>query len=217
MCGIAGQMNLGEQPPPREKVLRQMLALLRHRGPDQFGLYLEERVGMASARLSVVDLENGQQPIASADGTRWIVFNGEIFNHRELRAELESRGHNFASRSDTEVLLHVYEEWGWEGLRRLNGQFAVAIWDHRRQELFLARDRLGVRPLFYALSNGTFLFASEIKALFAAGILERALDPVILLQVFSFWSPVGGTHCLSRRLRTAAGSFSADPLRQAGT
>src|SRR6185436_10065242 len=153
--------------PIREMDLRQMLGMIRHRGPDQFGIYIDDQVGLASARLSIIDLKAGQQPISNEDGSLWIVFNGEIFNYIELRPELEARGHRFATDSDTEVLLHLFEEYGPDCLPRLNGQFAFAIWNSRDQTLFLARDRLGVRPLFYTEAEGALIFASEIKALFA--------------------------------------------------
>jgi asparagine synthase (glutamine-hydrolysing) len=155
MCGIAGKLNLAYNSAPiPEKDLRQMLAMIRHRGPDQFGIYLDGPVGLGNARLSIIDLSTGQQPIPNEDGTMWIVFNGEIFNYVELRPQLEARGHKFTTHSDTEVLLHAYEEWGPQCLERLNGQFVFAIWDTKDQSLFLARDRLGVRPLFYTKSGG---------------------------------------------------------------
>jgi asparagine synthase (glutamine-hydrolysing) len=190
MCGIAGILNLTERTAVAEKELRQMLALLRHRGPDQFGVLLDGQVGLGSARLSIVDLHAGQQPISNEDGSLWIVFNGEIFNHPELRSELEAKGHRFRTRTDTEVLLHCYEEAGPQCLDRLNGQFAAAIWDAREQTLFLARDRLGVRPLFYTIQNGRFIFGSEIKALLATGSVNARIDPNVLDQVFTFWSPL---------------------------
>lgn len=190
MCGIAGILNLTDQPSPTEQGLRQMLAMIRHRGPDQFGIYLDESVGLGSARLSIIDLSSGQQPIANEDETLWIVFNGEIFNYVELRPELEARGHRFATHSDTEVILHLYEELGPACLQRLNGQFAIAIWDQRKRTLFLARDRLGVRPLFYSRSNGTLLFGSEMKTILADGRVTAEIDPIALDQIFTFWSPL---------------------------
>lgn len=189
MCGIAGIVNLEEREPVREGELRQMLAMIRHRGPDEFGIYGEESVGIGNARLSIVDLSGGQQPISNEDGTMWIVFNGEIFNYVELRPELEARGHRFSTSSDTEVLLHMYEEFGPKCLERLNGQFAFAVWNSRDQSLFLARDRLGVRPLFYTRDCGRLVFGSEIKAILAAGV-EAELDPLVLHEVFTYWSPL---------------------------
>ncbi len=167
-----------------------MLGMIRHRGPDEFGIYLDQMAALGSARLSIIDLSTGQQPICNEDGSLWIVFNGEIFNYLELRPELESKGHRFTTTSDTEVLLHLFEEFGPECLKRLNGQFAFAIWDSRRESLFVARDRLGVRPLFYSLHNGDLSFASEIKALLADPRIHPEIDPKILEQIFVFWAPL---------------------------
>jgi asparagine synthase (glutamine-hydrolysing) len=193
MCGIAGYLNLRESTPPAEAMLRQMLAMIRHRGPDQFGIYVDEMVAMGNARLSIVDLTSGQQPIATEDERFWIVYNGEIFNHHELRQELEEKGHQFGTNCDTEVFLHLYEQEGPNCLSRLNGQFAVAIWDSLKQELFIARDRLGVRPLFYSLRNGVFVFGSEIKAMAVHPSITLRIDPIALGQIFTGWS------CLSPR------------------
>ncbi|HEB64304.1 MAG TPA: asparagine synthase (glutamine-hydrolyzing) [Chloroflexi bacterium] len=188
MCGITGILNLAPAAPPDEGVLRQMLAMLRHRGPDEFGLYLDAHAGLGSARLSIIDLSGGQQPIGNEDESQWIVFNGEIFNYIELRPELERRGHRFRTHSDTEVILHLYEEYGPDCLHRLNGQFAIAIWDNRKRELFLARDRVGIRPLFYAEREGRLLFGSEVKSMLAHPALEARLRPETLAQVFTYWS-----------------------------
>lgn len=190
MCGIVGIVNLAEAEPVDDGIIRQMLALIRHRGPDQFGIYLDEVAGLGSARLSIIDLSSGQQPICNEDGALWIVFNGEIFNYLELREELVARGHCFATHTDTEVILHAYEEFGTDCLRRFNGQFAFAIWDARQRSLLLARDRVGVRPLFYARAGGALVFGSEIKALLADRRLRAEIDPVALDQVFTFWSTV---------------------------
>ena len=187
MCGIAGIVERDGDGPRREALLRRMLGMIRHRGPDQFGMYLDDQAALGSARLSIIDLEGGQQPITNEDESLWIVFNGEIFNYIELRAELEARGHRFATHTDTEVILHLFKEEGPACLNRCNGQFAIAIWDGRQQTLFLARDRLGVRPLYYTQTDGRLSFASEIKALFADARIPRAIDPVALEQVFTFW------------------------------
>ena len=168
--------------------MRRRLSLIRHRGPDQFGIYVDGRVALGSARLSIVDLSTGQQPIANEDGNLRIVFNGEVFNHVELRPELEARGHRFSTHSDTEVVLHLFEEYGPACLERLNGQFAIAIWDAREETLLLARDRLGVRPLFYTQAAGALLFGSEIKVLLADDRVRAKIDPSSLDQVFTFWS-----------------------------
>ena len=190
MCGIAGILNQSSNEPIGQKELRRMLSAIRHRGPDQFGLYLDRHVGLGSARLSIIDLNTGQQPISNEDETLWIVFNGEIFNFLELRQELESVGHRFSTQSDTEVLLHLYEELGPQCLERLNGQFAFAVWNARDQSLFLARDRLGVRPLFYTVSGGRLIFGSEIKAILTQRQVRAEIDPAVLDQVFTFWGPL---------------------------
>jgi asparagine synthase (glutamine-hydrolysing) len=145
---------------------------------------------MGNARLSIIDLSSGQQPISNENGTLWVVFNGEIFNHPELREELERLGHRYSTNCDTETVLHAYEEYGPECLSHFNGQFAIAIWDAGKRTLFLGRDRLGVRPVFYTESPGAFIFGSEIKAILAAPGIQAELDPVALDQVFTYWSPL---------------------------
>jgi asparagine synthase (glutamine-hydrolysing) len=174
-----------------EGELRQMLALLRHRGPDEFGILLDGEAGLGSARLSIIDLSGGSQPIQNEDESLWVVFNGEIFNYIELRAELEPRGHRFRTSSDTEVILHLYEEYGPACLEKLNGQFAIAIWDVRKRQLFLARDRVGVRPLFYTqTASNLMLFASEIKSILSDRHVTAEIDPAVVDQVFKFWAPL---------------------------
>jgi asparagine synthase (glutamine-hydrolysing) len=190
MCGIVGSLDWSGRATPEVSVLSRMLGAIRHRGPDEFGLYVDNQVGLGCARLSIVDLTTGQQPIHNEDRSLWIVFNGEIYNHLELREELENKGHCFSTRSDTEVILHLYEDLGPECLQRLNGQFAIAIWDVARQELFLARDRLGIRPLFYTILPAEgMIFGSEIKALLVDPRLAAEFDPPALAQTFTFWAP----------------------------
>jgi asparagine synthase (glutamine-hydrolysing) len=169
-----------------------MTGALSHRGPDESGLYLDDIVGFGHARLSIVDLSTGTQPLHNEDGTIWIVYNGEVFNYPELRKKLLERGHVFYTTTDTEVILHLYEEKGPACLADLNGQFALAIWNSITRELFLARDRLGIRPLHYTVQGGNFLFASEIKAIFMHGDISRNLDPEALEQVFTFWTTLPG-------------------------
>lgn len=197
MCGIAGILNLTDLAPPAEGVLRDMLGTLRHRGPDEFGIYLARQVALGNARLSIVDVDGGQQPMSNEDGRYWIVFNGEIFNHHELRAELEARGHRFATRCDTEAIVHLFEDEGPRGFARLNGQFSIALWDARERTLFLARDRVGVRPLFYTRAGGTLVFGSEVKALLAAPEVHAQLDPVALAEVFTYWSAQSPRTCFA--------------------
>ncbi len=192
MCGIAGILVRSEaaRPPSREELLR-MAAALRHRGPDESGVYRDGRVGLAHTRLSIVDLATGQQPLGNEDGSVQVVFNGEIYDYVELRDELERLGHVFCTRSDTEVIVHAYEEWGDDAFARFNGQYAVAIWDAPRRALVLARDTHGIRPLYVCEHAGRLYFASEVKAIFAADrSIPRELDPEGLDQTFTFWSVV---------------------------
>ena len=191
MCGIAGFVRLDPGAArPDDALLRRMLGALRHRGPDAFGTYRDAIAGLAHARLSIIDLSTGQQPLSNEDGSLWIVFNGEIFNYLELRDELVAHGHRFRTASDTEVLVHAWEQWGEDALSRLNGQWAFALWDSRGKRLVLSRDRLGVRPIYLTRTGGRLVFASEIKGLFADPGVSRALDPVGLDQVFTFWTTV---------------------------
>lgn len=192
MCGIAGIVALAEGAAPTSlEQLRRMASAIEHRGPDEFGVYRDARAGLAHARLSIIDLTTGQQPLANEDESIFIVFNGEIFNYVELRAELEALGHRMRTRSDTEVIVHAYEAWGDDAFTRFNGQWAVALWDATRRRLVLSRDRLGVRPLYLCEHDGKLFFASEVKAIFAADpTIPRAFDPLGLEQTFTFWSVV---------------------------
>ena len=186
MCGIAGILNLSGTRVEPDYLVR-MAGLLRHRGPDDFGIYTDKSVGLAHTRLSIIDLACGQQPMHNEDRSLSITFNGEIFNYVELKNDLISRGVRFHTQSDTEVLLRLYELKGEECVHDLNGQWAFAIWDSKKQSLFLSRDRLGVRPLFYTVADGAFLFASEIKSIFAVPGVSREIDPEALDQIFTFW------------------------------
>lgn len=192
MCGVAGIISLNSTapPPPREALLR-MVGALAHRGPDERGLYRDERAGLAHARLSIIDISSGQQPLADASGTTWIVFNGEIFNYIELRKKLIALGYRFRTRSDTEVIVNAYLAWGLAAFERMNGQWSVAIWDSAARRLILSRDRTGICPLYFCEHKGRLYFASEVKAIFAAdaGIL-RHIDPAGLDETFTFWTVV---------------------------
>ncbi|MEY4767318.1 MAG: hypothetical protein RI907_3991 [Pseudomonadota bacterium] len=190
MCGIAGIWHRSREAT-REQ-LAAMIGRLGHRGPDGTGFHLDGPLGLAHARLSIIDLAGGDQPMANEDGSVWVVFNGEVFNHIELRAELQARGHRFATQSDTEVLVHLYEEHGDDFVQHLNGQFALALWDARRQRLVLARDRVGIRPLFYHLSDGLLAFASEVKSLLALPQVPRRPNLQALGEVFTYWAPLPG-------------------------
>lgn len=173
--------------PVDRGMLLRMVKRLSHRGPDAHGVYTGKAIGLAHARLSIIDLEGGNQPMSIADGRYWITFNGEIFNYIELREELISKGHAFATRSDTEVILHLYQEEGERCVDRLNGQWAFSIWDSLEEKLFASRDRVGVRPFFYTQTKDSFIFASEIKALFECSDVVRQLDLKGLDQIFTFW------------------------------
>ncbi|HEV2622906.1 MAG TPA: asparagine synthase (glutamine-hydrolyzing) [Frateuria sp.] len=190
MCGLAGFLGTPEAPAAARALLERMIGTLHHRGPDGFGFHVEGGVGLAHARLAVIDLTTGAQPIANERGTVWTVLNGEIFNYRALRTELVRRGHRFATQSDTEVIVHLYEEHGDRFVEHLNGDFALALWDGERGRLLLARDRFGVRPLFHASAAGRMWFASEIKAILAALPTRARLDPAGLAQAFTFWGPL---------------------------
>jgi asparagine synthase (glutamine-hydrolysing) len=176
MCGIVGQVHPAGQPVDRE-LLERMCAGLEHRGPDSRGIFCKGRAGLGIQRLRVVDIATGDQPIYNEDRTIAVVLNGEIYNFQELRADLQHRGHRFATKGDTEVIAHLYEEHGADCVRHLHGMFAFAVWDERRQQLLLARDRVGKKPLHYALRDGTLSFASELSALLADAEIPRAVDP----------------------------------------
>lgn len=189
MCGIAGIFNYhSTNEPSYELNLKNMLSVIRHRGPDETGLYIGNNIGLGSVRLSIVDLSTGQQPISDESGNYWIVYNGEVFNYPELRQDLEKKGIIFKTHSDTEVVVQMYAVYGAECLKYFNGQFAFCIWDKLKKELFLARDRVGIRPLFYWADKQTFAFCSEIKGLFALDKIPRAIRPESMAQLFTFWS-----------------------------
>ena len=188
MCAIAGLLRIGEGPPPERTELEAMVQAQAHRGPDGHRLWFGGPVGLAHARLALVDPLGGAQPLSNEDGRIRVVCNGEIFNHRSLRRELEARGHRFASGSDCEVIAHLYEEHGEACVEHLNGQFAFALWDAGRRRLLLARDRVGIRPLHWTIDRGRLAFASEIKGLAALGV-SLHFSALGLGQVFSQWSP----------------------------
>lgn len=194
MCGIAGFVaTVDPHSAPGRSTLEAMIGAIRHRGPDEFGIYRDAHAGLVHARLSLIDLPTGQQPMTNEDETLWIVFNGEIFNYIELRSELEALGHRFRTHSDTEVILHAYESWGDACFAKFNGQWAIAIWNSTTRTLMLTRDRVGVRPLYIHQGGGFVAFASEVKALFAHPSVPRRIDPRGLDQTFTYWSPVAPT------------------------
>jgi asparagine synthase (glutamine-hydrolysing) len=188
MCGIAGLYAFPAGAPAQTGELNAMVAALHHRGPDGRNTLIDGPVGLAHARLAIIDLAGGAQPLANEDESVWVVLNGEIFNFMELRRELEQRGHRFKTRSDTEVIVHLYEDFGDRFVDHLNGQFALALWDKKQQRLVLARDRSGIRPLFYTQHHGRLAFASEVKSLFTLPAVPRRIDVNGLASIFSLWA-----------------------------
>jgi asparagine synthase (glutamine-hydrolysing) len=187
MCGIAGIIRSSGKETTLD-ALGAMAAVIRHRGPDGYGFYADPDAGLAHVRLSIIDLAGGAQPLTNEDGSLVITYNGEVYNYVELMSELQRAGHQFKTRCDTEVVVHAWEQWGPAMFERLNGQWAFAIYDRRTHTTILARDRFGVRPLYYAQPSGDLVFASEVKAIFASGDVAPAPDPVGLDEVFTFWS-----------------------------
>jgi len=188
MCGIAGYIDKVEKASTM--LINAMLTRLNHRGPDECGIYVDDNVGFGSVRLSIIDIEGGHQPMPNEDLNLWIVFNGEIFNYLELREELEEKGHHFRTHSDTEVIVHLYEEFGEKCLTKLNGQFAFSIWDKNKKELFLARDRVGIRPLFYYHTPDLFVYGSEIKAIFEHPKVKRKISAEGISETMTFWTTI---------------------------
>src|SRR5215213_3450772 len=202
MCGIAGfadaaPARLSAAPARLDtefNLVHRMCEVIRHRGPDDEGIHAGPGVGLGMRRLSIIDLAGGRQPIHNETSTVWVVFNGEIYNYRDLRRELEALGHRFSTSSDTESIVHAYEEWGEDAFRRLRGMFGIALWDQPKRTLLLARDRAGQKPLHYAERGGRLYFASEIKSLLAAGAVEPALDLAALDHYLAFlYTPRDGS------------------------
>jgi asparagine synthase (glutamine-hydrolysing) len=186
MCGICGKLEFDQHASVSTTLIRNMLDTIRHRGPDDEGLYFSSQVALGHARLSIIDLASGHQPISNENGTIWIVFNGEIYNFRELRAFLLSKGHSFRTQTDTEVIVHLYEELGPQCVEKLRGMFAFALWDENAKTLFLARDRVGIKPLYYSLTQKNIVFASEIKAILADPEIKPELAPEIIDRFLTF-------------------------------
>ena len=186
MCGICGMYYLDRQTRAQRSTLAAMNQQIVHRGPDDDGFFVEENVGLAMRRLSIIDIATGHQPLANENENVWIVYNGEIYNHEELRADLETRGHRYRTRSDTETIVHLYEEYGYDCVKHLRGMFAFAIWDRRARQLFVARDRLGIKPLYYRFDGRTFLFGSEIKTILAYPGIEPEFNRSTLAEYLAF-------------------------------
>jgi asparagine synthase (glutamine-hydrolysing) len=185
MCGIAGFVDLGLDIAQADMLLHRMTTVLRHRGPDDDGHWLGDGVGLGMRRLSIIDVRGGQQPVTSEDGAVMVVFNGEIYNFQALRRELEATGHHFATNSDTETIVHAYEDDGVDFVQRLRGMFAIALWDRKRHRLVLASDRFGKKPLYYAYDGQRLIFGSEMKALLLVPDVRRELDPCAITQYFT--------------------------------
>jgi len=191
MCGIAGIYQFTKSSfDTYEHNIRKMLAVIRHRGPDETGIFLSDGIAMGSVRLSIVDLTTGQQPISDESDNYWIVYNGEVFNYPDLRNILESKGVKFKTTSDTEVVVQMYATYGSSCVKYFNGQFAFCIWDKKKKELFLARDRAGIRPLFYYSQDSIFAFCSEIKGIFTLDTVEKSINFESLRQLFTYWTTV---------------------------
>jgi asparagine synthase (glutamine-hydrolysing) len=208
MCGICGKVNLGRNGASVEPALiRAMMDTIRHRGPDDDGLYTAPGVGLGHLRLSIIDLGSGHQPLSNEDRTIWIVFNGEIYNYRDLRMFLLSKGHVFKTQTDTEVIVHLYEELGPACLEKLRGMFAFALWDEKKKALLLARDRVGIKPLYYALTDKAIVFASEIKAILADPAIRRQLAPAVIDRFLSFLYVPGEETLLKDICKLAPGNY----------
>jgi asparagine synthase (glutamine-hydrolysing) len=207
MCGITGILNLTEPNLISIDVIAKMSGYLNHRGPNESGLYIDDWIGIAQTRLSIIDLTSGTQPIHNEDKTLWIVFNGEIYNYIELKNSLIKLGHKFYTNTDTEIILHLYEEKQENCLHMLNGQFAFTIWDSVNRKIFIARDRVGKKPLYYTVCGNQFIFASEIKAIFANNKVKRELDHKAIDQVFTFWTTLPGRTSFKDIKELPAGSY----------
>ena len=186
MCGICGVFYSDRTRRVERDTLAEMNQRIAHRGPDDDGFFVEANVGLAMRRLSIIDIKTGHQPIANEEENVWIVYNGELYNHQDLRKHLEARGHRYRTRSDTETIVHLFEEYGRDCVKYLRGMFAFAIWDRRNRELFIARDRLGIKPLYYRYDGKSLLFGSEIKAILAHPGVKPEFNSATLAEYLAF-------------------------------
>jgi len=207
VCGICGKLNFDQSRSVSSALLKSMADAIQHRGPDDEGYYRSGNVGFGFRRLSIIDLNTGHQPICNEDETVWIIFNGEIYNYQELRQDLQSRGHRFKSKTDTEVIVHLYEEFGAGCIEKLRGMFAFAIWDENRKQLLLARDRVGIKPLYYWLSDKSLVFGSEIKALLADPEVKPEVVPEMIDRFLTFLYVPGEETLLRNVHKLAPGSY----------
>ena len=185
MCGIAGIVAVDRLDQDATARAMRMRDIITHRGPDEAGLHCDAHAALAHRRLSIVDLSTGQQPLSNEDGSIWVVFNGEIYNHADIRRELESHGHHYRTKSDTETIVHAYEQWGDDCVDRFRGMFAFALWDAPKRRLLLVRDRLGIKPLYWTIAGNHLVFGSEIKALLASGLVDAVANHAVLPEVLS--------------------------------
>lgn len=203
MCGICGKLNFAHDSPVNTENLRRMLAPISHRGPDAEGIYISGPVGLGHKRLKIIDLATGKQPMCNEDGSVWVTYNGEVYNYKELTAHLVEKGHRFKSASDTEVIVHLYEEFGEDCVKHLRGMFSFALWDDKKKVLFIARDRVGIKPLYYVQTATSFLFASEIKALLADPSVQSEVEPTLIDRFLTyFYMP--GEQTLFKSIRKLA-------------
>jgi asparagine synthase (glutamine-hydrolysing) len=207
VCGICGKFNFDRDNRVSPDVVKAMADMIQHRGPDDEGFFVSGPIGLGFRRLSIIDLQTGHQPLSNEDGSVWIVFNGEIYNYQELRTFLLGRGHIFKTQTDTEVIVHLYEEMGEKCVEKLRGMFAFAIWDNRNKTLFIARDRVGIKPLYYWLSDRSLIFASEIKALLADPEVEPELVPEMIDRFLTFYYVPGEETLLRNIFKLAPGSY----------
>lgn len=207
MCGICGKFNFDPQDVIRPELIQAMANTIVHRGPDDEGFYVHGPVGLGFRRLSIIDLSGGHQPLSNEDDSLWIVFNGEIYNYEELRNDLLQRGHRFKTKSDTEVIVHLYEEFGDRCVEKLRGMFAFAIWDSRQKSLFIARDRVGIKPLYYYVSRNCLIFASEIKAILVDQQVKREVSPAMVDRFLTFYYTPGEETLLKGIRKLSPGSY----------
>jgi asparagine synthase (glutamine-hydrolysing) len=206
VCGICGKLNFDRESKVSPELVRAMADTIAHRGPDDEGYYMGGQIGLGFRRLSIIDLATGHQPLSNEDGTVWIVFNGEIYNYQELRTYLQAKGHSFKTQTDTEVIVHLYEEFGEDCVGKLRGMFAFAIWDQAQETLFLARDRVGIKPLYYWMSEDCLIFASEIKAILADPEVEPEVVPEMIDRFLTFYYVPGEETLLQNVRKLAPGS-----------
>ena len=207
MCGICGKLNFDRQKSADPGLLRRMMELIRHRGPDGNGEFFSGPISLGHLRLSIIDLATGAQPMSNEDDTVWVVYNGEIYNFHELRRDLEARGHRFKSTTDTEVIVHLYEEMGDQCVSKLRGMFAFALWDERKQKLLLARDRVGIKPLYYAQTRNGLLFASEFKSLLADPEVPRDINPRAIDRFLTYYYVPGNETLFTHISKLAPGHY----------